>query len=97
MRRMNKPSQNKAESLILGCPTAYKGTPRGVVYSIKHKNIVFVCFQRFFMFKELLRNFKSKEGLCLSCFMRSALFLQPLAVCRLKNTACNLRLLNFHP
>ncbi len=81
MRRMNKPSQNKAFSFILGYPTAYKGTPRArFVYSIKHKNIVFVCFQRFFMFKGLLRNFKSKEALCLSCFMRSALFLQPLFV-----------------
>jgi len=45
MHRMNKPSQNKAESFILGYPTAYEGTPRArFVYSIKHKNSVFVCF-----------------------------------------------------
>lgn len=51
MRRMNKPSQNKAKSFILGYPTAYKGTPRArFVYSIKHKNSVFVCSSSFFIF-----------------------------------------------
>ncbi len=45
MRRMNKPSQNKAFSLILGYLTAYKGTPRArVVYSINYKNAVFAIF-----------------------------------------------------
>ena len=44
MRRMNKLSPNKAKSFIWGYPTAYEGTPRAMfVYSIKHKNAVFVC------------------------------------------------------
>ncbi len=35
MRRMNKPSQNKAFSFISGYPTVYKGTPmERLVYSI---------------------------------------------------------------
>jgi len=38
---MNKPSQSKAFSLILGYPTAYKGTPRArLAYSKKCKNTV---------------------------------------------------------
>ena len=42
MRRMNKPTPNKAESLIWGHPTAYKGTPRArFAYSINRKNTVF--------------------------------------------------------
>ena len=45
VRRMNKPSPNKAFSLIGGHATAYKGALRArFVYSIKHKNLVFVCF-----------------------------------------------------
>jgi len=39
---MNKPSPNKAENLIGGYPTAYKGTPRArFAYSINRKNTVF--------------------------------------------------------
>ncbi len=51
MRKMNKQSQNKAFSLILGYPTAYKGTPRArFVYSINRKNAVFAILLHFFMF-----------------------------------------------
>ncbi len=42
MRRMNKPSQNKAERLILGYLTAHTGTPRArLAYSINRKNKAF--------------------------------------------------------
>ena len=79
MRRMNKPSQNKAESFILGYPTAYKGTPRArYVYSIKHKNAVLSLLLIFIVLKGFFGSLKPKETLYLSCFMRSALFLQPL-------------------
>ncbi len=48
MRRMNKPSQNKAERLILGYPTVYKGTPRArFAYSINRKNKVFAIIFAF--------------------------------------------------
>ncbi len=78
MCRMNKPSQNKAFSLILPYSTAYIGTPRArFVYSINYKNAVFAIYLYFLCIKGLLRNFKSKEALCLYWFMRSALFCSP--------------------
>ena len=49
---MNKPSQNKAESLIWGYPTAYKGTPMArFVYSINLKNTVFTIIICFYVLK----------------------------------------------
>ncbi len=58
MRRMNKPSRNKTERLILGYPTAYKGTPRAsFAYSTNRKSKAFAIVLCVLMFKGLLRIF----------------------------------------
>ena len=79
MRRMSKPSQNKAFSFILVCPTAYKGTPRArFVYSIKRKNLVFASFADFYSFKGFLWQFNTERNPLVILFYAVCTFLQPL-------------------
>lgn len=67
MRKMNKPSQNKAKRFISAYPTAYIGTPRArFVYSIKYRFCLFL--QPLFSDDHKLNSFKA---FCLEFFIIS--------------------------